>query len=1047
MQNHRTGRSVRARLSSARTHLFWLLTLLLITAIAAMGQERFGELNGVATDPSGAVLPNVAVTMTEIRTARVTTTRTDSSGSYVVRNLEPGTYTVGFELPGFSKLEVPNVVVQAGRVLKVDAPLAVGTAEQSVQVTEAAPLIDTTTTAVATNISSEEFDRLPKSRTFQSVAILAPTVNEGTVEGGFQVNGASGAENNFIVDGISTTSLIQGNSRQNTAFEFLEQVQIKTSGIEAQYGGATGGVISAITKSGGNNFHGDIHYYYFGNALNAGAPKRLLMDPSDLLTVTYQQDYKFPLNNHEAGYSFGGPFIKNKLYFFSSASPRFQQANADFFTSDKKLVNIHQDQQFWQAYNKVSFDPFSNLRINAAFLWTPTARQGIIPAFSGYANNSTSNAASVLANQNRGTFSPQSNYNADINWTVTPTTLVQVKGARFWDNYKSLGVLGQSAVEWGNNSTGITSFAVPANLQQPQGFDSIPRIRNTEFDLATRTTLQVDVSHYVRFLGSHDFKVGFGRMKNVNKVQEGYPGGGYISLWWDSAFPNPVDTTKTDRGTYGYYTLDTIGTRGSTGGTIDNFYVQDRWRMGRLSLDLGVRLEKERVPSFRRDIKPFAFDFGWGQKIAPRLGASYDLFGNGKLKLYGSWGMYFDWVKYELVRGTFGGDVWTTSYRSLDTLDVLSLSGTNLPGRNLWPGGGVQDHRIPSFGADQIDPNLKPFNSDLTNAGVEYEINPRTVFSVRYTRNHLRNAIEDLGVLDEFGSEVYIYGNPGQGLAQHASISTKTTPFDYPRPERVYNGLEFTLNRRFANRWFGSATYLYSRLRGNYAGIQNSDEIFPAGTGRVSTNSQQSAGTAFRPGTSSSRAWDLDSYLFDSHGNLNVTGPLGTDRPHTMKLYGSYFMPFGTEIGAFFLAQSGIPVSTTVQDVNQIPLFVNGRGDLGRSPVYSRTDLLLAHEVKLGETKRLRFEFNAQNLFNQKTAEYIYNYYNRFRTAGSLLNLRNVNLFNGYDWQSPLNGTAASGIPVPPDVLKSTGAKDPRFGKEDNFRDGFIGRIGVKFTF
>ena len=240
----------------------------------------------------------------------------------------PGTYTVTFELPGFTKLEVPNVAVQAGRVLKVDAPLTVGTAEQSVQVTESAPLIDTTTTAVATNVSSAEFDRLPKTRTFQSLAVLAPTVNEGTVEGGFQVNGASGAENNFIVDGISTTSLIQGNSRQNTAFEFLEQVQVKTSGIEAQYGGATGGVISAITKSGGNNFHGDVHYYYFGNALNAGAPKRLVMDPTDLLTVTYQQDYKFPLSNHEAGYSLGGPFIKNKLYFFSSASPRFQQANA-----------------------------------------------------------------------------------------------------------------------------------------------------------------------------------------------------------------------------------------------------------------------------------------------------------------------------------------------------------------------------------------------------------------------------------------------------------------------------------------------------------------------------------------------------------------------------------------------------------------------------------------------------------------------------------------------------------------------------------------------
>ena len=133
--------------------------------------------------------------------------------------------------------------------------------------------------------------------------------------------------------------------------------------------------------------------------------------------------------------------------------------------------------------------------------------------------------------------------------------------------------------------------------------------------------------------------------------------------------------------------------------------------MGRLSLDLGVRLEKEVVPSFRRDIKSYAFEFGWDKKIAPRLGATYDVFGNGKMKVYGSWGLFYDWVKYEMSRGTFGGDVWTTAYRSLDSLDVLSLSGTNLPGRNLWPGGGNQDHRIPSFGSDQVDPNLDPMSS------------------------------------------------------------------------------------------------------------------------------------------------------------------------------------------------------------------------------------------------------------------------------------------------------------------------------------------------
>jgi hypothetical protein len=405
--------------------------------------------------------------------------------------------------------------------------------------------------------------------------------------------------------------------------------------------------------------------------------------------------------------------------------------------------------------------------------------------------------------------------------------------------------------------------------------------------------------------------------------------------------------------------------------------------------------------------------------------------------------MFFDWVTYELARGTFGGDVWTTAYRSLDTLDVLGLSGTNLPGRNLWPGGGVQDHRVPSFGSDVVDPNLRPMSSDLTNVGAEYQLSASTLFAVRYTRNHLRETIEDLGVLDEFGSEVYIYGNPGRGLAQHATVSTATPPFDYPRPVRNYNSLEFTLSRRFADKWFGSATYLYSRLRGNYSGLQNSDEIFPGGTGRVSANSQQLSGTAARPGTSASRAYDLDTYLFDSKGHLSVDGPLGTDRPNTFKLYGSYFQPWGkfgtTDIGGFFVAQSGVPISTWVQDINQIPLFVNGRGDLGRTPFYNSTDLVVGHEFKLSESKRLRFEFNATNLFNQKTAEYVYTFYNRFRVRSSLINLSSVNLFEGYDWQALLAQT--------PDASKPYGAKDPRFGYDDNFRDGFSGRFGVKFTF
>jgi hypothetical protein len=289
------------------------------------------------------------------------------------------------------------------------------------------------------------------------------------------------------------------------------------------------------------------------------------------------------------------------------------------------------------------------------------------------------------------------------------------------------------------------------------------------------------------------------------------------------------------------------------------------------------------------------------------------------------------------------------------------------------------------------------------------------------------------------GSEVYIYGNPGRGLAETAHpTATQTPSFTYPRPVRNYNALEFTVARRFSSRWHGQASYVYSRLRGNYPGLANSDEIFPTATGFVSGGwTQQLAGAPTRPGTSASRAWDLETLLFDARGSFDPQGPLQTDRPHSLKAFGSYMMPWGTEVGGFFLAQSGTPVSTWVMDIYSIPLFVNGRGDLGRTPVWTRTDLVVAHEFKITESQRFRVEFNAENLFNQKTSAYTYNYLNRFRTRGSLINLGNVNLNNGYDYNAMIAGTA--------DAKLATGALDPRFGFADNFRTGFVGRLGLKY--
>ena len=205
-----------------------------------------------------------------------------------------------------------------GRTFDVNAQLRVGALTETVQVVGEAPLVDIRSTVITHNVSSEEIDRLPKTRSFQSIALTAPSVNSGEIEGGFQVNGASGAENAFAIDGVVTNSLIDGKSRQDTVFEYLEEVQVQTTGISAQYGGALGGVVSAVTKSGGNTFRGEGHYYFLGSPLSAGPAKRLNLDPVDDLTVRYVDDSKDNDYQNELGGSLGGPIVRDRLFFFGS---------------------------------------------------------------------------------------------------------------------------------------------------------------------------------------------------------------------------------------------------------------------------------------------------------------------------------------------------------------------------------------------------------------------------------------------------------------------------------------------------------------------------------------------------------------------------------------------------------------------------------------------------------------------------------------------------------------------------------------------------------
>ncbi len=502
-------------------------------------------------------------------------------------------------------------------------------------------------------------------------------------------------------------------------------------------------------------------------------------------------------------------------------------------------------------------------------------------------------------------------------------------------------------------------------------------------------------------------------------------------------YQSAVPGVAPGRGTYGYYTVDDLGTFGEAAANISHIYVQDQWSVGRLTLNLGLRIEDEKIPAFRE--KDVAIEFGWGEKIAPRIGAAYDMFGDGRMKLFGSYGRYYDWTKYELARGTFGGDVWKTYYRALDDPNVIPQRQSGQHARPRHSGRGVQASSIGAFRAfddDVFDPNMKPMSQDSFSAGFEYQLRPTTVLAVNYIHNNLIRTIEDVGRLVD-GSEVYTYGNPGEGILTNALLSTATTPFNIPKPKRQYDAVQVSLNRRFSGNWFLGGNYTLSRLYGNYAGIASSDEIRTPGYSSFAVDQQQGA-QSFRPGGNANRGFDLDEMMWDAKGNLDPRGRLATDRPHVLKVYGAYMAPFGTQIGLNQYVGSGTPLTTDVRTL-QTFVFVEGRGDMGRTPMLSTTDLLLSHEFASAGTRAHAIRAERAERLQPEDGSASIQCAEPQPQRSENQSGQPVNLANGYDYNALIAAYARrSG---------TNNAIDPRYGMHDLWSEGTQGHFMVKFLF
>jgi outer membrane receptor protein involved in Fe transport len=984
-----------------------VVAVLLGLSLTASAQEQRGVIEGVVKDASGAILPGVTIEAKAESGASVTTV-TDTTGTFRFPSLAPGGYTVSANLAGFKPQSLADVRVGLGQLKKVDFSLSLAGVTESVQVTGESPLVDVRQSSRQTNIRAEQVELLPKGRDFTTLVTQAAGANDESKLGGISIDGASAGENRFIIDGMETTMLRTGTSGKSVVADFIEEVQVKSSGYTAEFGGATGGVINAVTKSGTNDWRGTATMSFQGSALQAGlrpALRQNLTNSDAAEYVTYPKDESKRI---EPGIALGGPILKNRAWFFGAYQPALtrNERTVDPSTAVNPAAGtFNEDQKAQVQYTtaNVTGQFNDNLRGRFAYNNSWSRNAGLLPALAGTDQPST----------NYGYTQTFPNYTAsgNLDWVVTPKLFFGVRGGYYYSDISDSNVTEQPRITFstGNN---LAFPEVPAALQRSTGFSNFPTNFKNVRDQQTRAYAQADGTFYGNLAGAHQVKFGVQADRLGNDVLSG-ESANWFRLRWNTNLGGV-------RGAYGYYQVRSNGvnpkqgfiTEGDIHTTNIGLFAQDAWTVGNnLTINAGVRTERERVPTYTTgaDIPEFGVEFGFKDKLAPRVGFAYDIKGDGKWKAFGSWGVFYDIFKLELPRGSFGGDKWLEYYYTLDTYDWTSLPlGASCP--PACPGTLIQgpvDFRHPSFGSDAIDPDLKPMRQQEFTAGIDHQLNDLMAVNLRYVHKQIDRAIEDTGALDAQSNEIYIIANPGEGLTSVAFPGVAL-----PKPVRDYDGVEFAFEKRFANNWFLRSSYLWSRLYGNFSGLSQSDE-----NGRTSPNV--------------GRLWDYPMMMFQD-GGKPALGPLATDRPHQFKTQFIYQLPFGTSIGLNQFVASGLPVSRDIGifPPNNLPVQYLGRGSDGRTPMFSQTDLSLQHRFHVLTGKQLQVELNVLNLFNQATATSKFVTYQK--TNGVI---PDEGLF--YAGQQTLEQL----------IVSQNVVKDARFLMNNAFQAPLQARIGVRFVF
>jgi hypothetical protein len=1005
---------------------------LFMAGIAFAQVSPSAKLEGRVVDNTGAPLPGVSVEATSPKMVGKATAVTDGDGSYRLFSLPSGTYEIVFSLQGFKKLIRKDVVVQLSQTITLNATLDQAALEEQVTVIGQSPLIDVKSTVKGQTMTKEVFMSLPRSRNFDGLLSTVPGVQYEGNTGGLSVDGATGTENMWYMDGTDITQGHIGTRQQGAVMELVEEVKVTASGYNAEFGGSMGGVVNVITRSGGNAFHGDIMGYYNDHGILFQGKDRdyLRWNPYDDTLAEYVNNddlyyngglNRDPYKRFEGVFNLGGYILKDRLWFFGSFNPVYSRTYAErYFMSDgdtAPMYTFYNKNFNWNGQMKLTAAPFKGMRMSASFVNNFSKYRGAIPSLNG-------TSSKTYAWKTEGYDYPNLSTAFMLDYSASNNFLISARAGYSMRNTNNQQIANRFTTYYNDYSNYIYEDD-PAFVENPDllyyagyinyagSFLVLQRQKGEKY------SGNLDLTYYVSLAGEHAWKAGVQLIRD----HEDYANSAYsphVNLDWGRTCTNLVAYgTPAFTGDYGFYTVR--GSFTSPYGYTWNIhrdswalYLQDSWTIGgRLTLNAGVRTESEYIPSFNPefDVKPIKFDFK--DKFAPRLGLVYDVFGDSSLKVFGSYGIYYDVMKLYLAEGSYGGLKWKTDYYTLDNPNFWDIAASQLIDDEASQGAGgtymgTINFRIPSF--DTTDPTLKPVAQREISFGAEKKLTEDLSVSLRLVQKHLIRTIEDIGI-EAPGGEYYYNSNPGNDWIR-AKYEELLGPDYWPQPKakREYYGMNLSFEKRFSHNWQGGINYTLSKVEGNYSGLSSSDE-----NGRNSPNVE--------------RFFDMWFMMYRLDGEL-LDGPLPQDRTHYIKAYGSYSFPFGLTVGVVGYGRSGLPLSTNLAVRNSY-IYPNGYGDLGRLPFTMWADIYLEYSLRIAGKYNVAINFQVNNVTNTKTWQAEVTRPNRTNMGITDEEF----LSKTYDWEAALN---APGDPY---------FKNAQMGMFSSRFDNWTTRLGFRFSF